>query len=148
LDDTVKFRLLILGKGLGGEKVEGPGFLVGEEGVKHRQVITEGLSRGRRGYHHHVPAPADLLPDLPLVGIQGVDAPAPQGGGESGVEVRGKRDGLAGGGGKDPLFHDKRGKRRVPKDFFQYKKIAHIRLEYQEERTKVKYRHIGKNHVY
>ena len=55
---------LILGQGLGGEKIERVDALVGDDGLQHRDVVDEGLATGGSRRHDHV-----------LPGADGVDGP-------------------------------------------------------------------------
>ncbi len=70
LRDIVELRPLVLGEGLGREKVDGPARRIAHDGIQDRQVVAEGLSGGRGCHDDHVLALLEGLPGAALVGIK------------------------------------------------------------------------------
>jgi hypothetical protein len=115
----IQLRLLILGQGFSRKEVECPGLVVGEQGLQGGEVITEGLSRSRGGYHHHMPALPDLFPDRALVGIDPGDPPDLQIPDYPGIKILRKRRIDSFLCRKEPFLNDIYGKGWVPQYPFQ-----------------------------
>jgi hypothetical protein len=115
----VKLRLLVLGKSLGGKQVKGPGLPIFKKGLENGKIITKGLSRRRRGNHHHAAAPPEFLKNPGLVGINSLNTPQAESGGYTVIQALGKIHVLTRSRGKQPLFHNMGGKRRIIENSLQ-----------------------------
>ena len=107
-EQFTQFSLLILGQGLGGKEVEGPGRFVRKQGLERGQVVAEGLPRRGGRYHDRMAARLDEVPDFPLMAVYPLDTPAAQRPGDTPVQVRGQGRVDPVLGGKQAVFHDVR----------------------------------------
>ncbi|MBA7486524.1 hypothetical protein ES707_22084 [subsurface metagenome] len=52
--DLVQFGLLILREGFGRKEIHGLGFRRFQQGLQHRQVVSQGFTRGSRGNQNYI----------------------------------------------------------------------------------------------
>ena len=77
---------LILGQRLGRKQVQRlPPSRT--DRLQHRQVVTQGLARGRRRYHHKVPALSRQLPGLGLMRVELFDASRAEGAAQTHIQI-------------------------------------------------------------
>jgi hypothetical protein len=82
--DLIELGLLVLGEGLRGEEVEGPGRRALQEGLDDGEVVAEGLPAGGRRDDDEVPAQPGHAVGLGLMRVE----PARPAGGEGGRQPR------------------------------------------------------------
>ncbi len=88
LRKPIELGQLVLRQRLGREQVEGAGGRLAEDGVEDRDVVAEGLARGRRRRHDHVAPGQRVLDGRRLVRVETRDAPRPHRGNQPGVDAR------------------------------------------------------------
>ena len=69
-DDVMKFLQLILGKRLGGKKINRPAFRIIHDAVQNGQIISQGLATGSRRHQGDILAFTDCLIGFQLMRIK------------------------------------------------------------------------------
>ena len=69
-DETMHFRHLVVGQGLCGEEIDGPGLGLLEDLLEHGDVVAQGLAAGRGRDKDHVLALMDQLDGAGLVAVE------------------------------------------------------------------------------
>ena len=93
---------LVLAQRLGGEQVERPGLGVLQQRIEDRQVVAQGLARGRGRGHHHRTAGQGGLDRGRLVDVRPRDAPGLHGADQARVQ-RARPVGVTAGARRDHL---------------------------------------------
>ncbi len=91
LDEGGQLRQLVLCQRLGRKQVQGSPFRVLQKALQDREVVAERLAARRRRHHDQVPAGADGLISLCLVGVESVDPARREGRYQLRPEIRGER---------------------------------------------------------
>jgi len=74
-DEAVDLVHLILGQGLGGKNIEGPGFRLFDNTLQYREVVAERLAACRGCNQDDVPAGSYQFHGLALVAVKPPDSP-------------------------------------------------------------------------